>query len=86
MGPSRCPVDVYLPGHTVQERQAPAWDDADRSAHLKSSANRKVRNICHALLRKVSPTPSHHTKHYITSLTDHNLLLLLAPTLPEYEH
>jgi hypothetical protein len=37
MGPTRWPIDVFLVDHTIEERQANAWNDyAGRSARLKA--------------------------------------------------
>jgi hypothetical protein len=86
MGPTCWPRDVHLAYHTVEERQATAWNEASRSAHLKALLNESQGKEC---TLKINTDKSHQPrllteKQYITSIKYANLLLL-KPTLPKHE-
>jgi hypothetical protein len=86
MRPTHWLVDVYPGDHIVEERQATAWNDAGRSAHLKAM-------LCKSQGKEHTPKTNTNKSHqprlltgkqYITSITD-NDLLLIEPTFPELE-
>jgi hypothetical protein len=85
MGPTRWPLDVYMANHIADERQATAWNDAGRSAHLKALlCESQGKEHMPTNYEQISPTPPPHRKTKLYANYNNNVFFL-EPTLPEHE-